>query len=290
MNTKSNRSTIFFVLTILAGIIFYNEAIIKIFTVVTHREGSSHGVFVPFLAAYFLWFKWDELKKIEIKTGVPGLILIGLGLTIPIFRIGTYHIQFISFIIFAAGSLYLLLGLKVFKHTAFPLFFMVTMVPIPEGIYEALANYSRHVAFGGSLKIISFLDIPYFKEGWLIYLHNAVLKVAISCSGIRYLISYFVFGIAYAYLTRQNKWERGLIIILTIPISHFASIWRLTIIFVMTHYFGPFWSQHRPHVFLSWFVFAAILLASIAFDQWLLRRIEIHGTGKGSIEVAKNEG
>jgi uncharacterized membrane protein len=66
---------------------------------------------------------------------------------------------------------------------------------------------------------------------------------------------------------------------MTIPISHFASIWRLTIIFVMTHHFGPFWSQHKPHVFLSWVVFAVILLGAIAIDQYFMKRSEDRKSG-----------
>ena len=294
MNFKTTRICLFFILTILAGLIFYSESIARIFTVVTHREGSSHGLFVPFLAAYFVWLKWDSIKTTKLQTGYPSIVLMLIGLICPILNLGTFHIQFISFIIFVSGAIYLTLGQEMFKRIVFPVFFLVTMTPIPETIYEGLANYSRHIAFSGSLEIISFLGIPYFKEGWLIHLHNAILEVAISCSGIRYLISYFVFGIAYAYITREKNWQRVSIVILTIPVSHFASIWRLTIIFVMTHYFGPFWSQHRPHVFLSWAVFAAVLLVTIAIDQWLLRRKEGLNQGERNIkpftDEAKNVG
>ena len=268
----TTRITIFIILSTLAGAIFYHEALTRIFTVVTHREGSSHGVFVPFLAIYFLWLKWDTIKTTKLETGYPGIVFIIIGLIFPIFHIGTFHIQFISFIIFLSGAIYLVLGQEMFKQTSFPVFFLIAMTPIPEAIYEGLANYSRHIAFGGSLKIISILGIPYFKDGWLIQLHNALLHVAISCSGIRYLISYFVFGLAYAYITRSNPWHRILIVALTIPLSHVASIMRLTVIFVMTHTFGPFWSQHRPHVVLSWAVFAFFLFASILLDQWLTNR------------------
>ena len=258
----------------LAAVVFYHDAIARIFTVVTHREGSSHGVFVPFLAVYFLWLKWDTIKQANMRTGYPGIALMLIGLIGPILNLGTYHIQFISYIIFLSGTIYLVLGQEMFKHTVFPVFFLITMTPIPENVYEGLANYSRHIAFGGSLKIISLMGIPYFKDGWLIQLHNALLHVAISCSGIRYLISYFVFGIAYAYVTRDNPWQRVLIVALAIPLSHVASIMRLTVIFVMTHFFGPFWSQHRPHVVLSWAVFAFFLFAAIALDQWLQKRRE----------------
>ena len=271
---KQYRIVLFVILSILTGIFFYRDAITQIFSVVIGREGSSHGVFVPFLSLYFLWFKFDTLKKIELKTDPRGIALIIVGIFFPIFNVGTFHIQFIAYIIVIAGLVMLIFGKDMFKHTAFPIFFLITTVPIPPNIYEALANYSRHIAFGGSLEIISLLGIPYFKDGWLIQLHNALLQVAISCSGIRYLISYFVFGLAYAYITRENNWKRLLIVMLTIPISHFASIWRLTIIFIMTHHFGPFWSQHKPHVFLSWCVFAVILIAAIAIDQWYQKRRE----------------
>ena len=268
----SARLYIFIILSVFTGAFFYHDALARIFTVVTHREGSSHGVFVPFLAIYFLWLKWDTLKTTKLQTGYPGIVLMAIGLASPIFHLGTFHIQFISFIVFLSGVIYLVLGQEMFKHTTFPVFFLITMTPMPGAVYEGLANYSRHIAFGGSLKIISLLGIPYFKDGWLIQLHNALLHVAISCSGIRYLISYFVFGIAYAYVTRDNPWQRVLIVALTIPLSHVASVFRLTVIFVMTHYFGPFWSQHRPHVVLSWAVFAFILFGAIALDQWLTNR------------------
>ena len=270
MITKNYRIAIFIILSVLSGVVFYRESIAQIFSVVIHREGSSHGIFVPFLSLYFLWLQYDKLKKTELKTHFQGVGLMIAGLVFPVLGIGSFHIQFMGFIVLVAGLVLLMFGREVFNHTAFPLFFLVTMIPIPPNIYEALANYSRHISFGGSLELISLFGIPFFRDGWLIQLQNALLEVVESCSGIRYLISYFVFGIAYAYITRENNWKRVLIVVLTIPISHFASIWRLTIIFVMTHHFGPFWSEHRPHVVLSWGLFAAVLLAAIAIDQFLL--------------------
>jgi exosortase len=133
-------------------------------------------------------------------------------------------------------------------------------------------NFSRTIAFGGSLKIISWLGIPHMRVGWDIELPNALLRVAISCSGIRYLISFVVFGLAYAYLFRISSVGRVLTVLATIPISLFASICRLTIIFTMTYYVSPYWSQHGPHVILSWFVFFTVLFSSIFIDQWVQRK------------------
>ncbi len=146
------------------------------------------------------------------------------------------------------------------------------MIPIPEDLYKILADYLRHISTGGSLKIISLFGISYFREGWLIQLPNALLKVNMGCSGIRYLVSYVVFGMAYAWIYRDTTRSRLLMVALTIPISVFASICRLTAIFVLTYNFGPRMAEHGPHIITSWIVFFVILITCIAADQYFQKR------------------
>jgi len=266
------RLSIVIILTLLSGLFLYQTAIIKVFSAVIHREGSSHGVFVPFLSLYFLWLKRDIIRDIEPQFDYLGIVLIVLGTIVPLFHMGNFQLHFLCFIVLIAGLFFTFFGRAFFKEISFPTFFLITMIPIPENIYETLANFTRHISFGGSLKIISLLGIPYFKEGWLIQLPNALLKVAISCSGIRYLISYFVFGLAYAWLYRDKASSRPLIVALTIPISLFASICRLTAIFILTYNFGPKMAEHWPHIITSWIVFFVILITSIAADQYFQKR------------------
>jgi len=268
MKNKYYRLFIFIILTILAGLFIYRSAIMEVFSAVIHREGSSHGVFVPFLSLYFLWLLRDKLKEIEPQYNYFGIIFLLAGLFFPITKIGTFHLQFLGFIVYTGGLIYVIFGKELFKNITFPLFFLITMIPIPKNIYESMANYTRHISFGGSLKIISLLGISYFKEGWMIQLPNALLKVATSCSGIRYLISYFVFGLAYAWLYRETTGRRLLVVALTIPVSLFASICRLTAIFILTYNFGPRMAEHWPHIFISWIVFFVILITCIAADQF----------------------
>lgn len=268
IKSKYYRLSIIVILTLLAGLFLYQTAIIKVFSAVIHREGSSHGVFVPFLTLYFIWLKRDIIRDIEPQFDYLGIILIVLGTILPLFNIGNFQINFLFLIVFLAGLFFTFFGRTFFKEISFPLFFLITMTPIPEDLYKTLANFTRHISFDGSLKIISLLGIPYFKEGWLVQLPNALLRVAISCSGIRYLISYFVFGLAYAWLYRDTLKSGLLIVALTIPISLFASICRLTAIFVLTYTFGPRMAEHWPHIIISWIVFFVILITSIAADQY----------------------
>ena len=288
MKKTTIRLAIVIILAILAGLIIYQLAIIKVISAVIHREGSSHGVFIPFITLYFIYLKRDVIRKIEPEFYYPGIILIVLGALVPLFNIGNFQLHFLCFIVLIAGLFLTLFGRTFFKEITFHLFFLVTMTPIPEDIYETLANFTRHISFGGSLKIISLLGIPYFKEGWMIQLPNALLKVAISCSGIRYLISYIVFGIAYAWLYRDKVSSRLLIVALTIPISLFASICRLTAIFILTYTLGPHMAEHWPHIITSWIVFFVILITCLALDQYFKKRQ--YGYRIGDEEAVKLEG
>lgn len=272
MKDKYYRLFIVIILTLLSGLFLYRNAVTEVFSAVIHREGSSHGVFVPFLSLYFIWLKRDIIRDLEPSFDYLGVFLIAIGGIVPLFHVGNFQLHFLCFIVLIAGLSFTFFGRIFFKEISFPIFFLIAMIPIPGNVYEIMANYTRHISFGGSLKIISLFGIPYVKEGWTIQLPNALLQVAISCSGIRYVISYFVFGIAYAWLYRGTLKEGLAIVVLTIPISLFASILRLTAIFILTYNFGPRMAEHWPHIITSWIVFFVILVACIAIDQYFQKR------------------
>ena len=253
-----------------AGLIIFWPAIYKVGYGVLHRHGSSHGVFIPFISAYFIYLKWERLKRQPTEYWWPGIAAMLFCAIISRMVLTSIELQFIFFVLYIALAVYTCLGKPVFRMVLFPILFAITMVPIPKDLYVALAEMTRRVTFSASLGILSLFDIPYYKEGWLIKLPNALLEVAISCSGIRYLISYFVFGIAYAYLFRQGPLARTLLIGATIPISLIASSLRLVVIFLATFYISPRMAEPWPHVILSWFVFFTILFSLICFDQYFL--------------------
>jgi len=267
-----SRSLLVIILSALAGLLFFREAIFTVLEYAFSRGDSSHSVFVPFITAYFLWIVKDRIKNTAIEYSWAGIPLLIACLALPLTGFGNFQVQFIAFIGFICGLVLALLGKAMLKILAFPILFLITMTPLPPDLYDGLANFSRTIAFGGSLKIISWLGIPHMRIGWDIELPNALLRVAISCSGIRYLISFVVFGLAYAYLFRTSPIGKVLTVLATIPISLLASVGRLTIIFVMTYYISPYWSQRYPHIVLSWFVFFTVLFSSIFIDQWVQKK------------------
>jgi len=185
---------------------------------------------------------------------------------------GTFYVQALSFFIVVAGLLFFFMGKGLFREVAFPMLFLICMIPIPPNIYSMLADLVRDTTLNGAVWVLALTRVPFIRKNFLVYLPNASLSVNKSCSGIRYLISYFVFGIAYAYIFKTRLVDRILIVILTIPLSLLASVMRLMAIFLSTYYIGAFMAEHTPHIIISWCVFFVVLLCAIVLERHIAQR------------------
>lgn len=261
----------------LVGIVFYSSTLLELISAVLRREESSHGVFVPLLSLYFVWRKRSHLRGIKPKYEiVPGLGVVAGGLLL--FLLAKPHAYFFwecfSFVIVLSGLVLCFLGKDISKQILFPIFFLIFMIPIPQHLYTTMADWVREGAIKGATQILSLIGVPFLREDLLIHLPNTALTTDIGCSGIRYLLSYFVFGMAYAYLYRTTTNQRVLLVCLTIPISLLASTLRLTIIALLAYGVGPHMAEYWPHVITSWLVFLSVLAFFVALDQGILVRRE----------------
>ncbi len=267
------RIFILFAILMGLGLTVYSDAMSGLIVSVLHREGSSHGVFVPFLSVIFLWQRWERVKKIEPKyTLIPGAIMLMASFLMLYIARGTTEnaLPVLSFLIMAAGLIMALFGTKVFKEVSFPLFFLMTVIPLPKPVYAQIAEWMRAASTSGSTWILQLSGVPFIREGYNIHLPNTDLYVAKSCSGIRYLISYFVFGLAYAFIYKKSIKSRILVVIATIPISVIAGVLRLDTIFLSAYYIGAFMADSQNHIYLSWSVFALVLTWAILMDRkWI---------------------
>jgi exosortase len=259
----------------LLGAAFYSSPLIELFSMVLRREESSHGLFVPLLSLYFVWHKRSALSEIGTKYEfVRGsMVVTGGFLLFSLARIHDYFFwECFSFIVVLSGLVLCFLGKDWFKEISFPIFFLISMIPISEHLYDTMAGWLRQATIMTSTELLALVGVPVLREDLLIHLPNTALNINIGCSGIRYLLSYFVFGIAYAYLFRTRFNQRIFAVCLTIPISLLASTLRLIAIALLAYYIGPHIAQYWPHVIISWLVFFSVLVLFVTFDQWLMSR------------------
>jgi exosortase len=254
------------------GVVFYSQTLRDLLTSVLHREGSSHGLFVPFISGYFLWLKRERIRQVEIDFSplLGGAMLLASFILLHLSRGSTeVALPALSFLLIVVGLVMVFFGMGIFKELAFPLLFLLTMIPVPETMYGQIAEWMRAATTAGSVWLMELIQHPVFREGYNIQLPKTNLYIAMSCSGIRYLLSYFVFSLAYAFLFKKTVKSRTLVVLAAFPIALIAGVLRLSSIYLATSYIGPFMAGQRPHILLSWSVFLVVLVGAIAADQYL---------------------
>jgi exosortase len=279
------RVLIFFSILIALGVTVFGESLYALGAAVLHRHGSSHGLFVPFISGYLFWLKLDKIRRMTPQVALtPGSAMMTAGAVIFIFSRNSTGMAFpvLSFLLIAAGLILMLFGKKVFKEVGFPLFFLAAMIPLPEAVNSQISEWMRQATTWGSVSLVKLFGIPLHRDGFDIYLPNIHLYVDHACSGVRYLLSYIVFGVAYAFRFKQSFKGRALVVMGAVPLSIAGGVLRLGVIFSSAYYIGPIMVEHRPHVVLSWTVFTVLLVGVIAVDRYISGvRDRVSGEGPG---------
>ena len=249
----------------------YQDVLRQLISSVLNREGSSHGLFVPFLSGYFFWLKREKLRDLDSDFALlPGGALVAGSYLLLYLSRGSAGVSLaaLSFLLLVAGLVLVLFGMQVFKELSFPLLFLITMIPLSETTYAQLAEWMRAATTAGSVWLSQLMQLPIFRDGYSIQLPNANLFVAMSCSGIRYLLSFFVFSLAYAFLCKRGIRSRILVVVASLPISLAAGVLRLTSIYLSIYFIGAFMAGKREHILVSWIVFGVVLVVAIGADQY----------------------
>jgi exosortase len=275
----NGRMRWFIFLLVLFGLSFtiYGESLYALLASVLQREGSSHGLFVPLISGYIIWLKHDKIKEIKSQVAlVPGGMVVAAGFLIFYFCRSSagFSMAALSFLLVAAGLILTFFGRELFKEVSFPLFFLAAMMPLPEAVYSQMAEWMRQAITWPAVALVKPLGFPISREGFDIYLPDIHLYVAHGCSGIRYLLSYLVFGLAYAFRFKQSSKARILVVAAAVPLAVAGGVLRLWIIFTSAYYIGPVMVEHRPHVLLSWSVFTVLLVAAIAADRYVSKKVK----------------
>jgi exosortase len=260
------------VILIILCLSVYQQCLSQLIASVVGRQESSHGLFVPFIAAYFLWEKRSRIKNFVPEFALlPGSLLITASAALLFAPENSFKamLSALSFFIMMAGLTLTFFGRKIFKEVSAPLFFLITMIPVPPPVYSRIAEWMRSINTDNAVFVTRLFGIPFERNGYYLQFPDILLHVNESCSGIRYLISYFVFGLAYAFFYKKNRASRIVVLASILPLSIFASSMRLTVIFLAVHYIGAWTTDRIPHNVLSWSVFGAVLAAALWMD-WKL--------------------
>jgi exosortase A len=220
-------------------------------------DNYSHGFVVVPIAAYFVWERRRQLAALSRRPASMGLIVL-LG-SVAVLAAGVLGAELfltrIAIIGSLAGVILFLLGWAHLKLLAFPLGFLLLMIPLPAIIFNQIAFPLQLVASRVGQEVLSLWGIPVLREGNVIVLATTTLEVAEACSGIRSLVSLVTLGIVYGYFTDPRATVRLAIALSSVPVAIAANGLRVAGTGIAAHYYGLETATGFFHTFSGWLVF-----------------------------------
>jgi exosortase len=172
----------------------------------------------------------------------------------------------ISLVGVAAGTVLFVCGWRHLRMLAFPLAFLLLMIPLPAIIFNQVAFPLQLLASSFGEQALHALEVPVLREGNVIILPHTSLEVAEACSGIRSLLSLLTLGIVYGYFADSRASVRVLLAVATVPIAIFTNAIRVAGTGVAAHKFGAGVADGFLHTFSGWLVFVAAFAMLIALQ------------------------
>ena len=217
-------------------------------------DNYSHGFLIVPLAAYFVWHRRRRLAEIPVRPSAAGLVIVGAGIVLLFAgQLGAeLFVARFSILPVAAGSIVFLFGWRCLAALAFPLAFLLLMIPIPATLFYDIAGPLQLAASRLGVAALSALSIPVLREGNVIVLANASLNVVEACSGIRSLVSLLTVGIVYGYLTDSRFLVRAVLAGLMLPLAIVTNGARIAVTAVAAHYYGLPAAEGFFHAFGGW--------------------------------------
>jgi exosortase len=242
-------------------------------------EDYSHGFFVVPLAGYFLWERRHKLRDAAPNPSAFGLLVLGGSLLCFIAgQLGSeLFLSRVSLIGVLGALVVFLLGWRHLRLVAFPLAFLLLMLPLPEIIFNRITFPLQMLASRVGEVVIAASGVPVMREGNVLLLPNRALEVAEACSGIRSLMSLTMLAVVLGYFTERRTWVRVLTALAAVPIAVAANALRVAGTGLASYWISPAAAEGFFHAFSGWFMFIVALGGLLGFQRLLDVRRSIRG-------------
>jgi len=277
LNVKRHVS---FVAFILVSSLVFCKTLSALVRYSLHNESSSHIILIPLVAFFLLYVERQSIFLIT-RTNIGYGVGLALGGMIPYWlanrgpfpQAGNWPLSLETFsvILVWIGGFLLCYGFVALRAGAFPLLFLLLMVPLPDVVLDraihALQEGSTEIAY----LIFQAVGTPVLRNGFLLSVPGVTIEVAKECSSIRSSIALFITCLLAAHLYLRTGWKMFLLVLLSFPLSVIKNGIRIATLTLLGIYVDPdFLTGKLHHEGGFAFFLVALLILSPVF-LWLER-------------------
>jgi len=227
----------------------------------------SHGFLVPAFCGYLIWNRRQQIAAIKNSPSAWGAI-IALS-SVAVLCLGSLgselFLQRISLVGAIAGLIVYFAGWRRLWAVAFPIAFLLFMIPLPAVIYNQIVFPLQLLASRLATTCLETLNLfPVLREGNLLILDRYTLEVVDACSGIRSLTSLMALAMGYSYLAERRLGVRIFLIAGMVPVAIVSNGLRVVITAMLVNYFGIGAAEGFAHSFSGLAVFLVSVMLLLA--------------------------
>lgn len=242
----------------------------------------SHIPLVPFIVGYLLCLGRRSQMSVY-RTSLGGTALLGavaLGVwSAALWWRGSLSVNdylalmTLSFVSVVAAGGFLFLGAEWMASVAFPMSFLIFMIPMPDAMANTLEILSMRASADIAAWFLTITGTPLLRDGQVFALPGIVLQVAQECSGIRSSWVLFITSLLASHLLLKSPWRRVVLVAFVIPLGIVRNGFRILVIGLLCVHVGPHMIDSPIH-HQGGPLFFLLSLGPLFLLLWWLRRRE----------------
>lgn len=225
----------------------------------------NHILFVPFIVAWLVSLRWAQLRRLEPHSWWPGLLLVaGAAL---MWLLGAFSglnlARHLGVVALLPASAVALLGPRVALGLAFPLAYLMFLVPFGDDLVPALQMITAEI----SIALVHASGVPAIIDGVFIETPAGLFEVAEACSGVKFLVAMVAFAAFVANLFFKSWWRRAAFMAFAVIVPILANGVRAWGTIYIAQSQGVEFAAGFDHIVYGW-VFFALVLALVLALSW----------------------
>jgi exosortase len=190
----------------------------------------SHGFLVPVVALWAFYRERPRWRRLESAPDRRGLLILGLSLATYLLGLATglLALQGSALVAAVAGLVLYSRGVRWLKALAFPVGFLIFMVPPPSSWITPVIVQLQLFVSSASIAILELLSVQVTREGNVLVLPGGEsLFVAEACSGVTSIITLVPLAVLLAHFTLDRWGPRLALFAAVVPLAMAGNLARV---------------------------------------------------------------
>jgi len=227
-----------FPLVLLLSLVPFWQPLSTLIKLAVESDRYTYIVFVPLISLCVFYLERKTIFSSSHYAWRSGVPFLALGLILfwllrqhtsstdagSLFRVMP------SIILVWAAAFLLCYGPASLRAAAFPVCFLLLMVPVPVYVLNQITFGLQRGSADVSYLLFKLSGMPVFRQGFRFSLPSVEIEIAEQCSGIRSSLAMVITSILAGHLFLRAWWSKGLLVLFTFPVVVFKNSVRIVTI------------------------------------------------------------